>query len=294
MDMNHPPGEDKLHRLVFTASLMVGGTISSVFLFPSAFESWGGISRSRLALAGLLVGFGTSLGNGCTSGHGICGISSLRLRGLVATCTFLGVGMCTAVLADTASLLPAFENTLSYTPVITVCASGIGICGLLSAVAYMDRSSVKFARTWSLLIEAVSGVLFAAALSVSNMTKLSATISFLNITNFNPALMFVMGGGIGLSLPCFQYIFAAKSRKGSEFSNGPLLAGYKWSLPEATQIDVKLVLGAAIFGVGWGLVGACPGPALVNLGAAGSTPQLIYAFSMTCGMWLQQKVAGMW
>lgn len=64
-------------------------------------------------MAGILVGYGTQLGNGCTSGHGVCGIGSLRFRSLVATCTFMFSGVLTAVFSAS-SHLSAFENTLPF------------------------------------------------------------------------------------------------------------------------------------------------------------------------------------
>jgi len=71
--------------------LIAGGVLLRVFL-PKAYDF--GIVRSypALALAGVLVGFGTRLGNGCTSGHGVCGISRLSPRSIVATVTFIATG----------------------------------------------------------------------------------------------------------------------------------------------------------------------------------------------------------
>jgi len=86
-----PAKNDALWRAVFVAGLLVGGLLLRL-LSPQTFEI--GIVRSwgALALAGLLVGFGTRLGNGCTSGHGVCGISRFSRRSLVATVTFIATG----------------------------------------------------------------------------------------------------------------------------------------------------------------------------------------------------------
>ena len=86
-----PTRHDTLWRLVFVAGLLAGGFLLR-FFSPRSFEI--GIVRSggALALAGLLVGFGTRLGNGCTSGHGICGISRGSKRSLIATATFMATG----------------------------------------------------------------------------------------------------------------------------------------------------------------------------------------------------------
>jgi uncharacterized membrane protein YedE/YeeE len=89
------PG-DVLWRALFVAGLVTGG-IAASFIMPEqvAFD----VSRSQTAIvvAGLLVGFGTRLGNGCTSGHGVCGISRFSTRSIVSTLTFMATGMITAV-----------------------------------------------------------------------------------------------------------------------------------------------------------------------------------------------------
>lgn len=82
-------------RVLFVAGLVVGG-LAIYALQPSSFAI--GIERSPVALvlAGLMVGFGTRLGSGCTSGHGVCGLSRLSPRSLAATLTFMATGMATA------------------------------------------------------------------------------------------------------------------------------------------------------------------------------------------------------
>lgn len=81
-------------RLAFVGGLLVGGLLLR-FVYPAAFASSWSPSVMLAAVAGLLVGFGTQLGNGCTSGHGVCGISRLSLRSLVATGTFMLTGFAT-------------------------------------------------------------------------------------------------------------------------------------------------------------------------------------------------------
>jgi uncharacterized membrane protein YedE/YeeE len=86
-----PVKGDLAWKICFLAGLLVGGSLLRLFL-PQAFAF--GIVRSwpALVLAGLLVGFGTRLGNGCTSGHGICGVSRFSARSIVATATFMATG----------------------------------------------------------------------------------------------------------------------------------------------------------------------------------------------------------
>ena len=87
----NPTKNDTLWRVVFIAGLLAGGLLLSGFS-PQVFTI--GISRSwvALVLAGVLVGFGTRVGNGCTSGHGVCGLSRFSPRSLIATITFIVTG----------------------------------------------------------------------------------------------------------------------------------------------------------------------------------------------------------
>lgn len=86
---------DTAWRVVFVLGALLGGFVASN-IWPENFSNL--ISESnylRLAAAGLLVGFGTKMGNGCTSGHGVCGIGRLSPRGIVATITFMAFGVLT-------------------------------------------------------------------------------------------------------------------------------------------------------------------------------------------------------
>jgi uncharacterized membrane protein YedE/YeeE len=94
-----PVKSDTLWRVCFVAGLLTGGFALRIFL-PGAFDF--GILRPFpvLIIAGLLVGFGTRLGNGCTSGHGVCGVGRLSPRSLVATGTFVFTGALTVYLVN--------------------------------------------------------------------------------------------------------------------------------------------------------------------------------------------------
>lgn len=107
-------------------------------------------------------------------------------------------------------------------------------------------------------LAAICGLLFAFGLGLGGMTNPLKVQAFLDVLGkWDPSLMFVMGGGIAVGFWAFR---AAKRR------THPILGGdFGW--PSQTRIDAQLLAGAAIFGVGWGLTGYCPGPALVALGA---------------------------
>lgn len=126
----------------------------------------------------------------------------------------------------------------------------------------------------------ISGLLFGAGLTFSGMINPDNVIGFLNLTgDWNPSLMFVMGGALLVFIP--GYHFLVKPRQ-TALNHEPI------QLPVNKCIDEKLIVGAALFGVGWGLGGICPGPALVNL-LGGSFGGMSFVISMLIGMWAALK-----
>lgn len=88
-----PKKSDLSWRVLFLLGLLLGGVLLKIY-HPSSFESQAqNMSLYDYALAGFLVGFGTLLGNGCTSGHGVCGISRMSVRSIIATSTFILFGI---------------------------------------------------------------------------------------------------------------------------------------------------------------------------------------------------------
>ena len=90
-------GKDLRYRFAFLAGLLVGGILLTLF-YAQAFTVELSRSPTALVTAGVLVGVGTRIGSGCTSGHGVCGLSRFSTRSLVATCTFMGFGFLSASL----------------------------------------------------------------------------------------------------------------------------------------------------------------------------------------------------
>lgn len=98
-----PRTEDGPVRFAFVAGLVLAGVVARMFV-PGAFEAPpSSRTLAVIAMAGLLVGFGTRIGNGCTSGHGVCGIGRLSVRSLVATVTFIATGALTVAIFGGAS-----------------------------------------------------------------------------------------------------------------------------------------------------------------------------------------------
>lgn len=123
-----------------------------------------------------------------------------------------------------------------------------------------------------------SGGLFGLGLALSGMTDARRILGFLDVTgDFDPTLAFVLGGGVMTTLLLFRPVL----RRGR-----PLFAT-DFRLPTLRDVDARLVLGAALFGIGWGLAGYCPGPALAGLGA-GATEALWFVPAMVAGIVVQR------
>lgn len=90
-----PTASDFAWRLMFVTGLLTGGVALAMFM-PSVFHMPTGRTWTHIAVAGLLVGFGTRMGNGCTSGHGVCGLTRCSHRSIIATMTFMATGFMTA------------------------------------------------------------------------------------------------------------------------------------------------------------------------------------------------------
>ncbi|AXF03383.1 MULTISPECIES: YeeE/YedE family protein [Paraburkholderia] len=120
----------------------------------------------------------------------------------------------------------------------------------------------------------LAGLLFGVGLMVSGMANPAKVLGFLDLAGrWDPSLAFVMAGAIAVGSLAF---FAARRRDRSYL-------GLPMQLPVSTAITLRLVLGSAAFGIGWGLAGFCPGPALVALGA-GYPKAVGFVAAMVAGM----------
>ncbi|MCF2950002.1 YeeE/YedE family protein [Paraglaciecola aquimarina] len=127
---------------------------------------------------------------------------------------------------------------------------------------------------------AVSGLILGLGLVVSGMVDPVKVIGFLDLFgNWDPTLAFVMGGGLCVYLPIYHLVVKPR---------GKTLFDEPCQLPNNSIIDIKLIIGSVLFGLGWGLSGICPGPALVNL-SGGQTGILAFVLSMLLGMILTNR-----
>jgi uncharacterized membrane protein YedE/YeeE len=130
------------------------------------------------------------------------------------------------------------------------------------------------------MIEFFTGLVFGLGLMLSGMTDPGKVQGFLDLTGiWDPSLALVMGGAVAVGLLGFRL---AQKRYIS-------FAGLPFLWPEAAHIDRSLVLGSLIFGVGWGLAGFCPGPALVSM-ASGNDKAFVFVITMLMGMALFDRL----
>ena len=126
----------------------------------------------------------------------------------------------------------------------------------------------------TVVIAAIAGLLFGLGLLVSGMADPHKVLGFLDLAGaWDPSLALVMGGAIAVGLPGFAL---ARQRRHS-------LLGEPMPLPPGKVVDAPLCIGSALFGIGWGLAGYCPGPALVGM-TAGIESAAIFSAAMLAGM----------
>ena len=250
-----------------------------------------------MAIAGLLVGAGTGMGNGCTSGHGICGNSRFSPRSMVYTGIFMATGFTFATNFNTNDSLgidssfSAIDNMV--TPPVETLSAWLSIAGAATAAFFgigfvvivaskkNDGDKTKIHKNIS-VAEALAGFTFGLGLIVSGMCRPAKVSGFLSATatSFDPSLMLVMGGAMALVIPGF--IVASKKKAPACTAD--------FSIPSRSKIDRRLILGGVLFGAGWGLAGICPGPAIVTFAARPTQKVAAWIASVVGGMWLQKYI----
>lgn len=124
------------------------------------------------------------------------------------------------------------------------------------------------------IMSLVAGFIFSIGLVISGMINPDKVIGFLDIFGkWDFSLAFVMGGAVLINLITFKFL----RMKESPFLND------KFEWPKSTDIDSKLIIGSSLFGIGWGLIGICPGPGIVNL-ATFDPKIIVFVLSMLTGM----------
>jgi uncharacterized protein len=126
----------------------------------------------------------------------------------------------------------------------------------------------------SLIFSLFAGLLFGVGLIFSGMTNPEKIIGFLDVTGkWDPSLLFVMLGAISISF----FAFRRASKKSASILGQPM------SIPTKKEIDVRLIVGSIIFGIGWGLAGYCPGPGIASIATSNLQP-ITFVIAMLFGM----------
>lgn len=137
-----------------------------------------------------------------------------------------------------------------------------------------NRAASSAPSVASLLTTFASGLIFGLGLLISGMANPDKVIGFLDLAGqWDPSLAFVMGGAILVGL----LAFTVSKKRTASFLGEPM------RMPTSTDIDKKLILGGILFGLGWGLAGFCPGPALVSITSL-DPKVLLFVGSMVVGM----------
>ena len=132
-----------------------------------------------------------------------------------------------------------------------------------------------------IIIPVICGLVFGSGLALSGMTDTRVVLGFLDITGaWDPSLLFVMGGALAITIPGFW--LAQKRSK-------PILSD-EFHLPASCAIQAKPLVGSVFFGIGWGLYGYCPGPALASLTVLNWQP-LLFVVAMAAGVYLEKIIS---
>lgn len=132
------------------------------------------------------------------------------------------------------------------------------------------------------IVSLLAGLLFGFGLALSQMTNPAKIIGFLNFAGpWDPTLGFVLGGAVLVTVVSFRFILRRPR---------PVLAA-KFQLPTRRDIDARLIGGAALFGIGWGLGGFCPGPGIASI-AQGAWQPLVFVAGLAIGMLAFRYVRG--
>ena len=127
----------------------------------------------------------------------------------------------------------------------------------------------------------LTGLIFGLGLAISQMVNPEKVLDFLDVAgNWDPSLALVMAGAVAVAMLAFR--FALKREK-------PIFES-EFHLPRMTKVDRRVLVGSAVFGLGWGIGGYCPGPGIATL-SAGSVEALVFVAGMALGSVLHQRIA---
>jgi uncharacterized membrane protein YedE/YeeE len=294
-------------RLAFIGGLLAAGACARELGALDASVSTAMVSGARAACAGALVGVGTAMGRGCTSGHGIVGNSRLSARSAAYTVTFMLAGAVTATMFDTNEALGV--DSTRYTLGrgarsaeadefgLWVKVGAASACAFAAAWSYIARAiktgsddgkegpSAAKRHAIDVVVDGAAGFTFGLGLAVSGMMSPAKVSAFLSVAaaSFDPSLIFVMGGAMGVTMLGMKLIGANTGL------HKPTCSYNSFDFTSNKSVDKRLLLGGALFGAGWGLGGVCPGPAIVASVAAPSALNLVWITAFLLGMFAHES-----
>jgi uncharacterized membrane protein YedE/YeeE len=304
--------EHKSQALTYVTGLVGSGYLYSLYK-PEFIASTPADISALTILSGVLVGFGTRMGSGCTSGHGVCGLPRLSKRSIVAVSTFMAEGAIGALVGRKlveSNYFPnistqVLEDLTQFGLNLPLIITSTGIFSLFSFIRHLkhghyhdhkknddhnDSITINYKEHFSNLLTSLT---FGLGLAVSGMCDSNKVKDFLDFSGprgWDPSLAAVMGGSVVFNLVSFYLLRASKFI--------PIFAPNKGSMDKIIKvgndstnvlINRKLIIGSAIFGLGWGIGGVCPGPAFVLLGS-GAAVVKVFIPSLLIGMAAQELV----
>mmetsp|Transcript_24956 Transcript_24956/g.53161 ORF Transcript_24956/g.53161 Transcript_24956/m.53161 type:complete len:280 (-) Transcript_24956:110-949(-) len=269
------------------------------------------------SLTYIFSGFTTfKLGNGCTTGHGICGLARRSPRSLTAVLAFMTTGIfvatgCSAGCPFNPYLRENYESVAKHLPtdftigigtVVASLAAGAAMPGFLRKAPHQNATETEkheHDNNKRKIVPAIfSAVFFSLGLAISQMTTSSKIYGFLNVKGlkngtWDPTLACVVGGGLAVSFISYQFVNGLNALKNSKVLECPLSQKPptgQFNVPTNKVIDRKLIIGEAMFGLGWGIAGLCPGPAMFLACAGYPNVLLKWWPSFFIGSFLAEKL----
>lgn len=255
------------------------------------------------------------MGSGCTSGHGLVGLSRISPRSFVAVPTFIMAGGLGALFSGRFTFIDTSRPPLSSIPTDTLLSKvyspvynqpevyvGYGtILAVVIAIYLVFKSILPRNNTGIVVSAGFTGLSFGTALALTGMTIPEKVLGFLSFlaclppfnaiavadsrlpTSFvpvwDPSLMFVMGVGVLPNIFLYRWLIMHKMYR----TQHPPILTPKWELPTARHIDLQLIGGASLFGLGWGIAGYCPGPGFINVATLHSMNEWIWLVGVIVG-----------
>lgn len=296
-----------LRTLAYMIGLLVAGFLCRWLLVPQHFIHGASMFSYQkqvslinqpifmFLIAGFLVGFGTRLGGGCTSGHMICGVSRLSYRSITATILFSTTALLTVKLFNRAHAINIlyggksneFIAWPSLSSSLLLVSVALFIWMVYAIILLYGRKNKPRKKSLIFLLHIWDAFTFSMGLSISGMTLPTKVLGFFDIFGkyWDPSLFCVAATAIGLNMYLWNMYILPKDENKPDRT--PLFNS-KFTLPSKYGITRDLVIGAIVFGLGWGFLGFCPGPSIVNM--ATLKPELLLFYgAFALGAQLQNK-----